>query len=776
MPHNARMPLGFILQPTYRIESNRAIIQLYGKLASGESFLVRDDRERPHFWILADDAGRAAGLGAHVVKRDSKRKTLDRRPVVRIEVDTPQLAPPLRDRLLAEGIECFEADIRFAYRYLIDRGIRASLSIEGQERPGNGVDVVFENPRVGPADWNPTLSLLSLDIETDPRARTLYSIGLSGCGADEVLIYRPDGDAPSNATAYRSERELLRAFVRRVRELDPDILTGWNVVGFDLTVLSRIAGGCGVRLTLGRGSEPLRVRQSGTAFGGSQASMPGRVVLDGIDLLRGAFIKMDSYSLNAVAHTVLGKGKTITGADRAGEITRRWRDDPAALAEYNLVDAQLVLQILEALRLLPLTVERSVLTGMPPDRVSASVASFDLLYLSELSKRGVVAPLAGNRDELEDQSGGHVLEPKTGLHRNVMLFDFQSLYPSIIRTFNIDPLALIESAGEDDPIEAPNGARFSRGTGILPGLLNELTPQRAAAKQAGDDVKSQAIKILMNSFYGVLGTSACRFAFPGLANAITSFGREILLWSKARFAALGFDVLYGDTDSLFVASGTSDPAEAASRAGELAKRLNDELTAHVRERWRVESRLVLEFECLYLRLLLPKVKHAGGGGARKRYAGLVRTENGDEVVLTGLEAVRRDWTGLARRAQRDLFERLFHDRDVTAYLRALVADLRRGVFDDDLVYRKTLRRRLDSYTATTPPHVAAARKLAGPAPRVVRYYITVNGPEPAVQRNSAIDYEHYVQKQVRGVAEPVLGILGLDFDQVIGDDTQLRLF
>jgi DNA polymerase-2 len=174
--------------------------------------------------------------------------------------------------------------------------------------------------------------------------------------------------------------------------------------------------------------------------------------------------------------------------------------------------------------------------------------------------------------------------------------------------------------------------------------------------------------------------------------------------------------------------------------------------------------------------LLPKVKHAGGGGARKRYAGLVRTENGDEVVLTGLEAVRRDWTGLARRAQRDLFERLFHDRDVTAYLRALVADLRRGVFDDDLVYRKTLRRRLDSYTATTPPHVAAARKLAGPAPRVVRYYITVNGPEPAVQRNSAIDYEHYVQKQVRGVAEPVLGILGLDFDQVIGDDTQLRLF
>ena len=770
------MPLGFILQPTYRIESNRPVVHLYGKLASGESFLVRDDRERPHFWVRADDAERAAGFGAHIVERDPKRRTLDGRPVVRVEIDTPQQAPPLRDRLLAEGIECFEADVRFAYRYLIDRGIRGTLAIDGKERPGNGVDVVFENPLVEPAEWTPELSVLSLDIETDPRARTLYSIGLSGCGANEVLIYRPDGDAPANATAHRSERELLRAFVHRVRELDPDILTGWNVVGFDLAVLSRIAGGCGVRMTLGRGIEPLRVRQAGTVRGGSQAFVPGRVVLDGIDLLRGAFIKMESYALNAVAHTVLGRGKLITGADRADEITRRWRDDPSALADYNLVDAQLVLQILDALRLLPLTVERSALTGMPPDRVSASVASFDFLYLSELSKRGRVAPLVRNRDELEEQSGGHVLTPQTGLHRNVLLFDFQSLYPSIMRTFNIDPLALIEADGEDDPIEAPNGATFSRSAGILPGLLDELAPRRAAAKKAGDDVKSQAIKILMNSFYGVLGTSACRFAFPGLANAITGFGREILLWSKARFETLGYHVLYGDTDSLFVASSTDDPAQAADRGKELARRLNDELAAHVREHWRVESRLCLEFERLYLKFLLPVVKHKGGGGARKRYAGLVQTPTGDEVVLTGLEAVRRDWTALARRAQRDLFERLFHDRDVTAYLRTLVAELRGGAFDEELVYRKALRRRLDSYTATTPPHVAAERKLTGPAPRIVRYYITLNGPEPASQRESAIDYEHYVQKQVRGVADPVLGILGLDFDRVIGDDTQLTLF
>ena len=211
------MPLGFILQPTYRIESNRPVAHLYGKLASGESFLIRDDRQRPHFWIPAAEAERARGLGAVVLADRPALESLDRRSLARIELDTPQQAPPLRDRLRAQGIECFEADVRFAYRYLIDRGIRGTLEIEGSEHPGNGVDVVFENPRVEPARWIPELKVLSLDIETDPRARTLYSIGLSGCGADEVLIYRPHGGAPSNACAFRSERDLLSAFVCRVR-------------------------------------------------------------------------------------------------------------------------------------------------------------------------------------------------------------------------------------------------------------------------------------------------------------------------------------------------------------------------------------------------------------------------------------------------------------------------------------------------------------------------------------------------------------------------------
>ncbi len=207
------------------------------------------------------------------------------------------------------------------------------------------------------------------------------------------------------------------------------------------------------------------------------------------------------------------------------------------------------------------------------------------------------------------------------------MFDFKSLYPSVIRTFNIDPLSYVESPVEGaDLIETPGGS-FRREPAVLPRLLDELFPKREAARRAGDDVAANAIKILMNSFYGVLGTPACRFYNPALANSITGSGREILLWSKRWFEAAGFAVLYGDTDSLFVRSGLDD-AETASREGQqLATALNADLARYIAERWGVTSRLELKFEKLYLKLFLP---HARGStrGASKRYAGL---RHGDRV-------------------------------------------------------------------------------------------------------------------------------------------------
>ena len=773
---------GFITQASYRVATDanarrRPVIQIYGRLEDGASFLVRDDRQRPHFYIRVADLERAHAAGAPAGS-PTTRRTFDGTQVARIEVEAPGDVPPVRDRLHASDIDTYEADVRFAVRYLIERRIKAGCTIDGAPSAGKSVTWVFDNPTLGPADVNIEPRVLSFDIETDPKGR-LLAISLYAPGLDEVLIV-DDGnrDMPEKSTRCESEFAALTVFCDRVRAADPDVLTGWNIVDFDLASLTRIASRVQHPFDLGRDAGPIRLRKPEGYFGSGQASIPGRLVLDGIDLLRGAFVRMDDYSLEAVARRVLGEGKAVKGdvRDRLGEILHNYREDLPAFALYARTDARLAHDIVHKLNLVPLAFARSRLTGMTPDRVAASIASFDFLYLSELEPLGIVAPSVRGDDSRVHvaQQGGHVLEPVAGLHDNVWVFDFRSLYPSVIRTFNIDPLSYVEtSAPQADLIETPGGA-FRREPAILPRLLDDLFPRREAARQAGDEVASHAIKILMNSFYGVLGTSACRFYNPALANSITGMGREVLLWSKRWFEAAGFAVLYGDTDSLFVQTPTTDSELARDRARQLAAALTADLARYVEERWRVPSRLELKFEKLYLKLFLPHARHSTRG-ASKRYAGLRYGDGVDQVEFIGMEVVRRDWTALAKEVQRELYRRLFTDQPVDVYLADVVKRVRSGQLDEALVYRKNLRKDTEEYTATTPPHVAAARKSTQASGRLISYVMTLAGPEPLDEVRNPLDREHYVTKQVKPVAEPVLATLGLDFERVIGDMRQLDL-
>lgn len=774
---------GFILQASYRVVTGPAgqrapVIHIYGRLEDGGTFLVRDDRQRPHFYIRATDAERARALRTPQPSPTDKR-TFEGASVCRIEAQTPPDVPAIRDRLQAAGIDTFEADVRFAVRYLIERGIKGGCEIEGEPVPGNGITWVFDNPVLKPADVKVEPRVLSFDIETDAKGERLLAISLYAPGVDEVLIV--DGsqrEMPEKATRCVTEFAALEAFCERLRTLDPDVLTGWNIVDFDLTALQRIAARVRHPFSLGRDSGAIRIRKAEGYFGSGQASIPGRLVLDGIDLLRGAFVRMEDYSLDAVAREVLGEGKAVAGdaRDRMAEILHNYGQDLPAFALYARTDARLAYQIAHKLNLVQLAFARSQLAGMTPDRVAASIASFDFVYLSELERRSIVAPSvrSGDSSVYAAQQGGHVLEPITGLHRNVWVFDFKSLYPSVIRTFNIDPLSYVASpAAREDLIQTPGGA-FRRTPAILPGLLDELFPRREAAKKAGDAVASNAIKILMNSFYGVLGTPACRFYNPALANSITGSGREVLLWSKRWFEAAGFVVLYGDTDSLFVHSGSADSQEAYEQGQKLAAALNEEIARYIAERWRVTSRLELKFEKLYLKLFLPQARNSTRG-ASKRYAGLLHGKDPGSVEFVGMEVVRRDWTALAKQVQRELYLRLFTDQAVDLYLAEVVRQVRNGALDDALVYKKNLRKETDDYTATTPPHVAAARKSTQPLGRSISYLMTTAGPEPLDNVQHPVDREHYVNKQIKPVAEPVLAALGLDFERVIGDSRQMDM-
>ncbi len=431
---------GLILQPTYRIENERPVVHIWGKLESGESFLVRDDRQRPHFFIPKTAGERARELGVDAIL-PTPRRDLQGEELLRVEVARPSDTPPLRDRLTA-GRHSLPRSRRALRDALPDRSSDQGRAAHPRRAAhGRGVAggrvLIFDNPEIEPATARPRLTVLSLDIETDPRTNRLLSIALAGAGvgggaaagaqrrqprrrrrAARTTAAASNGGgaadeiAPAGARLFATEADLVRAFVRRMHELDPDVITGWNVIGFDLAFLQARAEAHGIPFEIGRGPGAMRLtstRDRANEGSYDQAAIPGRVVLDGIRLLRGAFIRMESYSLDFVSRKVVGEGKTIEGRDRVAEILRTWEEDREAFVRYNLRDATLVLEILDKLDLVPLAVERTLLTGMPPDRVSASVASFDFLYLSELSKRGLAAPSVGAYGAESDVFGGTVL-------------------------------------------------------------------------------------------------------------------------------------------------------------------------------------------------------------------------------------------------------------------------------------------------------------------------------------------------------------------------------
>jgi DNA polymerase-2 len=759
---------GFILTPTYRVHGGRPAVHLYAVLESGEPALVIDDRLAPHFFVAAHDAARVRAASV----TPTALSTFAGEPVARVEVTLPADVPPLRRRLADAGIACYEADLRFAYRWLIDHDVRGSFAVEGPFERRPGVGRVYRNPTIVPAAWTPTLRVLSFDIETSANAGRLYSIAAAGAGGERVWIIRPD--AVEGAEAVPDERTLLERFLAHVRGADPDLITGWNVSDFDLAVLLAACRRVGLRCTLGRNDDVLELQRDQNYTRESRALLAGRVVLDGLALVRGAWVRLDDYRLETAARTLLGKGKLFSGEHRMAEIEAAYRDDPARLAAYNLEDARLVLELLAHTGLVELTVRRSLLTGMQLDRVGAQIAAVDSLYLRALRARGRVAPSVESSREPEGITGGLVLDSRPGLYRNVLVFDFKSLYPSLIRTFNIDPLTHVTSpAAGADVIRTPGGATFRRDeNGILPALVARLWEERAAARAAGDATESQAIKILMNSLFGVLGSPASRLFSPAVANAITLAGQHVIRLAAQAVERRGLRVIYGDTDSLFVDAGETDESRAATTAETLRVEVGDEVAATLAREFGCTSHLELEFEKVYTRFLLPEVR-GGATGSKKRYAGLV----GGTLEIVGLEAVRRDWSSVARRFQRELLELVLREEPVEDFVRARVADLRAGKLDTELVYRKTVRKPLDSYTRTTPAHVKAARKQTDAGSRVVAYVVTRAGPEPADQLTADPDREHYVIQQLKPLADAVLRFVdGPDFDELSGLRKQLSLF
>lgn len=780
---------GYLLHLFHR-EGDPFTIYGVGKLRNGETFGLVDTRYTPAFYIrTSDESAFRHAIGATSVSiAPTDLATMDGEPV--FSVSAPRLGALRRasDAAAEQNLRTYEADFSPTRQYAIHRGLRGAIALTGPSRPGNGVDRIYTNPEIAPTDYVPELGLLSLDIETTANADRLLGISLVPFGTLEqpehvLLVGDPGPDDPDHVICLPTERDLLDHLAALVHAWDPDVITGWNVIDFDLPVLQNRAKALGVAFTLGRTRDEAWHR-SGRGWGGSRMVLPGRQVIDAMRIVRAIPRRFDDYRLDTIARELLGRGKTLEVSEEESApeaILNAYTDDRATFCEYVLEDSRLVRDILNQEGLVDLTLRRSLLTGLPLDGAWGSIAAFDFLYTSELHHRSRVAPTLGvDRIGQGGSPGGLVFAPEPGVFRHVYVFDFKSLYPSIIRTFNIDPCSNIvtRSGPAGDWIEAPNGATFSREPGILPSLIETFHASREEAKQDGDDLASFTYKIVMNSFYGVLAASSCRYASSDLAGAITEFGHHLLRWTKRKLEDQGLRVLYGDTDSVFVASDIdldADEATARSRGHDLCNRINREVATYISDTWHVDSKLELEFEKYYRRFFLPPMRGSEDRGRAKGYAGLRVDEGEEHVEIVGMEAVRRDWTDLAHDLQRDLLDMMFRDVDAGAIERRLVEWVnlvRDGKKDDDLVYRKGLRKGVDGYTKSSPPHVKAARLLKNPK-GVIHYVITMQGPQPVGHVSAPIDYEHYIDKQVKPIAGIVAQVCGIDVGRAISREPDL---
>lgn len=739
-------------------------------------------------FIPAEQRAQAEPLLQGGELRELALRDFHHRPVLGLYCRQYRQLLKLEKQLRQAGVDVYEADIRPPDRYLMERFITAGVVFEGVEQADGSLLCRGLKPA---ADYRPKLRLVALDIETSARG-DLYSIALEGCGQRQVYMLGPaNGDASIvdfDLEYCDSRQQLLERLNQWLAQHDPDAIIGWNLVQFDLRVLREHAERFKLPLRLGRGGDVMGWRQHNSAqhyF----AEAAGRLIIDGIEALRSATWSFSSFSLESVAQTLLGEGKAIdTPYARMDEIQCMYEEDKPALARYNLKDCELVTRIFARTDLLAFLLERSSVTGLAADRSGGSVAAFTHLYLPPMHRLGFVAPNLGDIRG-ENSPGGFVMDSRPGLYDSVLVLDYKSLYPSIIRSFLIDPVGLVQGLRQPDDahsVEGFRGARFSRSEHCLPAIVERVWQNREAAKREGNAALSQALKIIMNAFYGVLGSSGCRFFDPRLASSITLRGHQIMRRTRELIEAEGYSVIYGDTDSTFVwLGGAHGEAEAAQIGRALVAKVNAWWREHLRQEYGLESALELQFETHYRRFLMPTIRGTEEG-SKKRYAGLVQPDDGPaELVFKGLETVRSDWSPLAQRFQQELYGRVFAGQPYEDYVRDYVRRTLAGELDELLVYRKRLRRRLDDYQRNVPPQVRAARLADAHNQRLERplqyqrggwisYLITTAGPQPLECLQSPVDYEHYLSRQLKPVADAILPFVGSRFEQLL--DGQLRLF
>ncbi len=792
----------FLIDIDYDIIEGKLYTILFGRMENGKRAVILDPDYEPYFYVLPSNTEKAKreideilskeGIGIKGIEIERKNLNGEEKEFLKIRCFLPQDPQKIRDliKVLEEKrggsgsvIEEFEYQIGFYRSYLVDKGISCLdwLSIDGEPRNlGFNSEIILEAKKIEKIDRKEIpLRILSFDtevVEEKRGERQLIMLSLYGDGIQKVITYK-EGKFPDFVEVVKDEKELIQRFIKIVKEYDPDVISGFNSDLFDFVVLRERAQKLKAKL------DDLSIDRSGVTLSKrarvSTARLKGYVHIDIFNFVNNILSPMlqtEVLSLDAVSSEILGDEKIEM---EYSEILSAWKEgrNLENLARYSLKDAELTYRL--SILLLPQICELTKIVGQSLFDVSRMMYSqlVEWYYTRRAKEMGRIIPNQPRFEEIQERQkesyiGGYVKEPEAGLHENIAVIDFASLYPSIISTYNISTETLNCDCCKENGHKVPDLPYWfcKRKNGFESTVINELLLERQRVKEEMRkfspgtvefnllNKRQMALKTIANASYGYYAFPASKWYSKECAESITSFGRYWIkkIMDEAKFS--GFKPIYGDTDSAFL---TLDGKSKESLLSFLEE-INSKLPGIMR----------MELENFYMRgIFIPK--EIGGGVAKKRYA--LIDEKGN-LKIRGLEKVRRDWSNLSKETQEGILRLILEKKDVNSAIKLVKENIKRlrdlEVDIKDLVVYEQLSKPISEYKLISP-HIGAAKKLLEKGIPVgegsVIGFVIERGKGSISERAQPIEFanlanvdtDYYINNQILPASLRILKVLGV---------------
>ena len=766
----------------YELVNGQPEIRLWGLDQNGNRVMAYDRRFQPYFYLLVEEGTKVEEViqKIHAEKNRFPKignlEVQDRRffgkevKAIKIICKEPDVLPKYADQMAKiPGVkDHLEDDIRFSMRYIIDNNLSPCSwhEVEVQEAPEQTnlkVERIYEvvdAPRTIEKTGMPPLKIMAFSITCFSERGTPKP---KGNPVVLVSTLTKDRERKQFAAADGDDRKVLQAFVEYVGAYDPDIVVGYGNNRFDWPYLMERSKTLGIKLAVDRsGAEPHT-----SVYG--HVSVTGRANLDLLDIA-GDIPEVKIKTLENVAEFLGIRKKTERTLIDEVHVPNYWKDlaKREILKKFFGENAESILGICEAM--LNFAFQLSSLTGLPLDQVAAAAVGFrvDSYLVKQAHRLGELVPRRLEQPYLL-YKGAMVLAPKPGIHENIAVLDFASMYPNLMMLFNISPDTLIR-LGEARPSEAavtiPEVKHEFRTQphGFYNVVLSNLLSARKEVKQKLKEVdqksveyrvleaREKSLKVVANATYGYAGWVGARWYVREVAESTAALGRDTIKKVIEMAEKKGLEIIYSDTDAIFVKY-------------DLQK--IEDLLAWVEK----ELKMEIKVDKLYSRILFTE--------AKKRYAGLL-TDGTLDIV--GLEVVRGDWSEAARIVQEKVLEIVLKGnppKKAVEYVRRYISELKVGKIPlDELIVWKTLTKPVEEYEVRAP-HVEVAKILLKEGWDLtlgdkVGYVITKGGGKlfqkakpHSMAKPEDLDIEYYLNNQILPAALRILKMFGVTEQQVM---------